>query len=81
MIRLKLPAEMACDAKDCGASIDARLILLGTGGFGFLPLNGPTWQLQLDRRNPASPFITLCPKHAESIITPAAQKRVIADAH
>lgn len=81
MIRLKLPAEMSCDHEGCLASIDCRLILLGTGGFGFAAIKGAPWQVALARGNPGSPYLIKCPQHVESIITVPSDKKVIADAH
>lgn len=77
MIQLKLPAEMACDAEGCTATLDVRLVLLGAGTFGFVPmrgLKGGDWQVHFNRGNPMSPYGTRCPKHTSVI------QKVIANA-
>ncbi len=70
MIELGQKAWACCDAPGCRNKQPATLVLLASGGAGFIPRSG-AWQFA---KSPAGVFVTRCPEHqvAASAIPDAA---------
>jgi hypothetical protein len=64
MIRLKLPAEMACEEEGCECTLPVKLVLLGAGTLAatWAPGAAKDWQVGVPR-NPGQPISTRCAKH------------------
>jgi hypothetical protein len=79
MIRLKLPAEMACEEEGCTASLPVKLVLLGAGTLAatWAPGAAKDWQVGIPR-NPGQPVSTRCEKHTTVIqqVGPAGARMV-----
>lgn len=83
MIVIDLPARAVCDAPDCKRSDPVRLLLTGSGGFGFAPIGDrpalPHWQFGTS--NPLGPIVARCPEHHVLVAQAPRGPRLITSEH